>query len=241
MTLETGRWAMAGIGVLLWDFDGTLGERPGMWSGALLQALDGAAVGHGLERSDIAGQLSAGFPWHEHEVGHPHLNSPDLWWAHLAAVLSAALERLGVPSNTARLAAGAVREIYPDPGCWRLFDDTLPVLTALSEQGWDHILVSNHVPELDGLLAALGLRARFSAVVNSAVTGYEKPHPEAFRLALAAARWPRRVWMIGDSLTADVQGAQAGGIPAIHVRTAGSVAERQTGDLYGVATIVAEP
>ncbi|MBS2534083.1 HAD family hydrolase [Catenulispora sp. NF23] len=232
---------MSTVGVLLWDFDGTLGERPGMWSGALMQALDEVADGHDLERSDIAGQLSAGFPWHEHQIGHPCLNTPDLWWAHLAGILSAALKRLGVQPDTADLAARAVREIYPDPTYWRLFDDTLPVLGALSGDGWSHVLVSNHVPELDGLLAALGLRECFSTVVNSAVTGYEKPHPEAFRLALEAAGHPRRVWMIGDSWTADVRGAQASGIPAIHVRTDGSIAERQAKDLYGAAVIVAEP
>lgn len=35
-------------------------------------------------------------------------------------------------------------------------------------------------------MAAPGLVARFGAVVNSAATGYEKPHLEAFRLALEA-------------------------------------------------------
>lgn len=39
---------MAPDHVLLWDFDGTLAERPGMWSGALLEVLDAEQPGHRL-------------------------------------------------------------------------------------------------------------------------------------------------------------------------------------------------
>jgi putative hydrolase of the HAD superfamily len=188
-------------GVLLWDFDGTLGVRQGKWSLVLLEALDSTAPGSGFTRAEIAAELSSGFPWHEHGRGHPELCDPDAWWAHMAKILSHALARLGVSPDTAERAAGLVRSLYPDPAYWRLFDDAAPALDELSGRGWRHVLVSNHVPELEGILASLGIADRFVAIINSAVTGYEKPHREAFRLALAAAGQPKRVWMIGDSLT----------------------------------------
>ncbi len=31
---------------------------------------------------------------------------------------------------------------------WELFDDTLPALDQLSADGWSHVVLSNHVPEL---------------------------------------------------------------------------------------------
>jgi len=156
----------------------------------------------------------------------------------MAGVLSRALARLGVSPDTAGRAAGLVRSLYPDPAYWRLFDDAVPALDELSGRGWRHVLVSNHVPELEEILACLGIPGRFQAIINSAVTGYEKPHPEAFRLALAAAGQPTRVWMIGDSLAADVAGAQSAGIDAILVRSATPAARYQAEGLLGILPIV---
>jgi hypothetical protein len=59
-------------GLLLWDFDGTLGERAGKWSGTLLASLDSAVPGHGFSRADIAAELSSGFPWHSAALSAKH-------------------------------------------------------------------------------------------------------------------------------------------------------------------------
>lgn len=204
--------------VLLWDFDGTLAERPGMWSGALLEVLDEQQPGHGLTRAKIASVLSSGFPWHNPATAHPELADADAWWSHVIQVVSKALTRLGMAPGRAASAARLMRSVYPALNRWCLFDDTIPTLTRLSESGWRHVVVSNHVPELPEIMAALGLSDHFVAVINSAVTGYEKPHPQAFRIALAAVEFPRHVWMIGDNHAADVAGATAVGIDAILVR-----------------------
>ena len=55
--------------------------------------------------------------------------------------------------------------------------------------------------------------------MTSAATGYEKPNPEAFKNALVTTGNPERVWMIGDEPVADIQGAEAAGLPAILVRS----------------------
>jgi putative hydrolase of the HAD superfamily len=56
-------------------------------------------------------------------------------------------------------------------------------------------------------------------LLTSAAIGYEKPHPEAFRLALGTVS-PERAWMIGDNPVADIGGANGVGAHAILVRHA---------------------
>lgn len=80
------------------------------------------------------------------------------------------------------------------------------------------MIVSNHVPELGDLVGRLGLADLIDGVLTSAVTGYEKPHPAMYGIALDLIGHPDRVWMIGDNPVADVAGAEAVGIPAILVR-----------------------
>lgn len=68
------------------------------------------------------------------------------------------------------------------------------------------------------LVEGLGLGSLVTLIVNSAETGFEKPHPRAFQSALAALEDPREAWMIGDSVDADVLGAESVGLRAILVR-----------------------
>ncbi|MFB7852933.1 HAD family hydrolase [Streptomyces sp. NPDC056053] len=147
---------------------------------------------------------------------HPHLNDPDAWWDHITTVVAGALTRLGTAD--AHAAAVATRAAYTNPAAWSLYPQALRVLDQLTAHGWQHVLLSNHVPELPTLLAALGIDNRFQAVINSAASGYEKPHPEAFRLARAAAGPAQRLVMIGDNPQADAAGARRAGIDAIWVR-----------------------
>ena len=115
----------------------------------------------------------------------------------------------------------------------------MPVLERLRAQGWQHAILSNHVPELPSLVEALGLSRLVEPVITSAATGYEKPHPEAFALALHLCGRPRQVWMVGDNPVADVAGAEAAGIPAVLVRREAPGIERQAADLAGAAAILA--
>lgn len=225
-------------GVLLWDFDGTLGERPGKWSAAVLDAISEELPAHGCTMAMVSEVLSAGFPWHVPEVAHPELAGPEAWWEHVTGVLASAIARLGIAPDSARCIAGRVRAHYTDVASWRLYPDALPSLAALSMRGWRHVVVSNHVPELPAIAAALGIADQFDAIVNSAATGYEKPHPEAFRLALAAAGHPRSACMIGDNPVADIAGAARAGIPAILVRADPRPGIVSCRDLSGVARII---
>jgi putative hydrolase of the HAD superfamily len=62
----------------------------------------------------------------------------------------------------------------------------------------------------------VGLLPYFSAVVDSAVVGFEKPDPRIFEHALGRAGVPgRRALHVGDLYHADVAGARAAGVNAL--------------------------
>jgi putative hydrolase of the HAD superfamily len=224
-------------GVVLWDFDGTLAWRPGLWSGCMLETLDELAPGHGAELEAVRAALRGGFPWDRHNEPHPELSSPEEWWQAITPMLSSALAGSVAQARVPEL-VHAFRLRFTDAATgWRVFEDSVEALGATAAAGWRNAVLSNHVPELSTLVEQLGLGGLVERVFSSAATGYEKPHPEAFRLALRACGDPPRRWMVGDNPAADVAGAEAIGIPAILVRTNGP-ARRTATDAATAARLI---
>jgi putative hydrolase of the HAD superfamily len=224
--------------LILWDFDGTLGWRPGLWSGCVLEVLDEHEPGHGLAAETVRAGMRGHFPWHLPERQHTHLSDGESWWAPVQTRIAEILTDGGIAAARAGDLAAAVRRRFVDPAIgWRLFDDTLPALQRAREAGWRNAVLSNHVPELPQIADALGLSSALDALFTSAAIGYEKPNPEAFGIALSALGQPEEVWMIGDSARADVAGAEALGIPAVLVRSEGQALRRADG-LHGALDLV---
>lgn len=227
---------------MLWDFDGTLALRPGRWRGCLSETLDEHQPDHGITPEQLRPFVRDGFPWHRPEIAHPELCEPEAWWRNIENLLARAYRGVGINEPRASELARLARLRYLDVSAgWRLYDDTIPTLDRLRANGWRHMIVSNHVPELSRLVEALDLGDRIDAVFSSAVTGYEKPHPRAFEIALRNCGFPRHVWMVGDDPIADVQGAEAAGIPAILVRTTGATVTREAADLNAVVPMLHAP
>ncbi|GAB2568724.1 hypothetical protein Aab01nite_44470 [Paractinoplanes abujensis] len=203
---------------VLWDFEGTLAHRPGMWSACLLDCLaEASGEPSPLSVAELRPHLRSGFPWHEHDRPHHHLADPDAWWASLQGVLGNALIAAGVRPDLAQAAAKLMRHRFTDPRRWRVFSDTVVSLDRLHRAGWTNVIVSNHVPELDRLVADLGLSDVIDEVFSSALVGWEKPHPRFFDHVLDRLKRPSPVWMVGDNPVADIAGARAAGIPALLV------------------------
>ena len=115
--------------------------------------------------------------------------------------------------------------IFRDPATCTVFPEvfetlnalrrTVPRLGILSNWGW-------HLPEL---CEQLGLASYFDLIVVSARVGCSKPNPCIFREMLRqAGTTPERTLHVGDSLSADVRGAQAVGITGVLVDRAGTAA-----------------
>ena len=222
---------------LIWDFDGTLASRDGMWTGTLVTVASRFLPDRPVTRDEIRPFLQTGFPWHTPEL--PHVNhTADQWWAALNAVFARAYVGIGIDHGLAHDLAARVRQVFLEESQWRVFDDVLPCLTALQRVGWAHYMLSNHVPELSQLVHALGLSSFFVDVVSSGCTGYEKPHPEAFRGLLRKLPVGSTAWMIGDSLAADVEGAEHVGLPALLVRKQQPGARYYCESLMGIEGIL---
>ncbi len=101
----------------------------------------------------------------------------------------------------------------------RPFDDAVETLSTLRGRGYALACVTNRVFSGPAFLAEvdeLGLTPYFDSLVASCDVGYMKPHPKIFERALdELSVRPQDAVMVGDSLRADVAGAQALGMAAI--------------------------
>jgi putative hydrolase of the HAD superfamily len=226
-------------GVLWWDFDGTLVSRPLMWAEVALRLLDRSAPDHGVSPARMIPLVSAGMPWHRPDHAHPDLSSAGLWWAAVYRRYVAIYSELGHPRAATAEALAALRTDIVTAARYRVFDDVVPALTRARVHGWRSLIVSNHIPELETLVAELDLTGYFEAIVGSGVVGYEKPHPRLFEEALRRTGAGRPIWMIGDNPDADCTPVCAMGNNAVLVRstTAGAF-DRQADDLVRALDLI---
>jgi putative hydrolase of the HAD superfamily len=150
-------------------------------------------------------------------VEHRHLASSEAWWLELQPIFRRALVELGVDGEHVSAAIQSVRDEYLRVGAWKVADDAPDTLAELTSNDWHHVIVSNHVPELNDLVIALGLAPHFEHVFCSAEMGVEKPHPTFLATVFESLGRPEIAWMIGDSVSADIAGARAAGIGSILV------------------------
>ena len=196
--------------------------------------------GHTVDIETVRPYMRRGFPWHTPDVPNSPGRPAAAWWEAMLPVFTEAFTACGISAGEAPVLALQVRSAYTDLAGWKLFEDTAEVLRELRAEGWRHAILSNHVPELPSLIGGLGLAALIDRVFNSAETGFEKPHPRAFRDALSALQVDT-AWMIGDNIEADVLGAERAGMRAILVRNQDARAARQAAGLREVRRYLEEP
>lgn len=222
---------------LLWDFDGTLAYRKGLWAGALHDVLQTFCPLPGIDRRVLNTYLQTGFPWHSPEITHGVKNS-ERWWADVNPVFEHAFSEIGIGESSAKKLASKVREAYVSPSRWAVYDDVEETLSELTQQGWTHFIASNHVPELADIVANLGLAHHFEEIITSAHVGFEKPNKNFFYRALSLMGSYDSAWMIGDSYRNDINGAEEMGLSAILVRNVDHRANYQTDSLLNIERIV---
>lgn len=103
-----------------------------------------------------------------------------------------------------------------------LFDDALEVLEAVRDEFIVGVITNGPTDIQQPKIDLLAIEHLFDFTLISESTGYWKPDPRIFELALELAGVPAHLAVyIGDSPDHDVAGAQAAGIPAVWMNRAG--------------------
>jgi HAD superfamily hydrolase (TIGR01549 family) len=165
---------------------------------------------------------------------HPELDHDEEIWVLFTQRI---IEGMGGAGDT----YGAAVEME---GAWalahhfELYEDALPTLDALREQGLKLGLLSNTARDMEEFVAHHGLTV--DAVLSSRTHGKTKPHETIFRRMLALLGVAAgEAMMVGDTVDDDVEGALAVGMQAVLVDRERRYPERQSlDDLRGLVNLL---
>jgi len=135
--------------------------------------------------------------------------------------LRRALQKIDAPPHAEPLAEAAIKIYFAlEERCWHPYPDAVETLKQLKAQGYRLGLYSNATDDalIQRLINQGKIRPWLSPAFSSAGCGWRKPKPDGF--ALIAARWglpADQIVVVGDTLNADVLGAQNAGMPSILV------------------------
>ena len=138
--------------------------------------------------------------------------------ARCTEVLRAALPaHVGAVDDLEAALLGALR--------FRPYHEVPETLGALRARGLSLVVVSNWDVSLHEVLASTGLTDLVDGAIASAQLGTAKPDPAIFAAALRiAGAEPEEALHAGDSVEADIRGANAAGIEAVLVARRGEAA-----------------
>lgn len=132
------------------------------------------------------------------------------YWGYLYGRL---LAELGIVDEDL---AAALLTRFSTGASYRLFDDVLPVMRVLHEEGNRLGLISNFEQWLEERLLELEIGNLFDVSVISGAVQIEKPDVAIYELALKRAGVePEHALMVGDSPSKDVEPATAVGMTAV--------------------------
>jgi putative hydrolase of the HAD superfamily len=145
----------------------------------------------------------------------------DLLEATYSSVLREILIEKGYGDVSSEVIRDALHRLFAvTQSNWTLEEDSLPTLQKLEKSGYRLGLISNAGDDQDvqNLVRGFNIQQYFDFVLTSAACSYRKPHRRIFELALA--NWyllPEEAVMVGDSLIADIQGAQNVGMYGVWI------------------------
>jgi HAD superfamily hydrolase (TIGR01509 family) len=138
--------------------------------------------------------------------------------------LKALVERIGVPQPDRRRVMERVAAGFSDITTWsKVLPETPPFLEKLRAQGYFLGVISNSIGTMEEQLNRVGLARHFDTVLDSAIVGVEKPHPEIFQIALRRAQVaPAEALFVGDTNATDMGGAQLAGLRGVLIDRVGA-------------------
>lgn len=206
---------MPSVRAVIFDLGSTLlffqGDWPDVYARAD-QALYAYLNEAGLEVDQIAfldqfrARLSAYYEQRKHDLVEQTTRN----------LLRSQLAAMGIEEVAEEVIAEGIRRLYRvSQQHWHLEEDAVETLEYLRANGRRLGIVSNAGDDEDvqTLVNNAGFRPYFDFIISSAAEGVRKPHPQIFQTALD--HWgflPEEVIMVGDTLEADILGAQQVGI-----------------------------
>ena len=137
--------------------------------------------------------------------------------------LARVLDSLGHPEPPQVVTRAALAGMYQTTEShWQLAPDAGVVLAQLQQQGYRLGLISNaaNADNANRLIDRFNLRGFFEVILISAVEKIRKPDSRIYARALNhLGVSAERALMVGDTLTADILGAQNAGLRAVWITT----------------------
>jgi len=210
---------------ILWDFDGTLAYRDGMWSGTFLSLLKKYDIKN-IPMEDewilnkIKPYLNKGFTWHNYEYSHKELFNEKTWYGYYENLFYEILINIGIMGKQANEISKNVINEYMDKTKWYIYDDVIETLEKMNRNNYRNYILSNHVPKLNKIVENIGLKNYFIKIYSSANIGYEKPNKKIYEYVLKDLGINKNdCIIIGDSYKADIIGGKNIEIKSILVRS----------------------
>jgi putative hydrolase of the HAD superfamily len=208
------------IQAIIFDLGNTLMYAPNPWPPIVIQAdraLADTLCAHGVEidcdnfHTEFRQRLQTYYDQRDQ----------DLYETSYLFVLRELLAEKGHPNLPEPVLRGALDALFTvTQANWLVEEDTHPTLAALEQAGYRLGIISNAGDNKDvfQLVDKFGIEGFFDFILTSAACGYRKPHPRIFELALA--HWqlrPADIAMVGDTIEADIRGAQRFGMTSIWI------------------------
>lgn len=208
------------IRAILFDLGGTLMYARNAWPP--IEARADLAFAEGLREQGVGIEPSTFRKEFRIRLKEYHIQrEKNLFETTYLSVVRELLEEKGYSNLTEEVIRSGLDRLYAvTQSNWTLESDTLSTLKTLESSGYRMGIVSNAGDHKDvfQLVERFGLESYFDFVLTSATCSYRKPHPRIFEIALAHWNIPAsEVVMVGDTLDADIGGAQKAGMTGIWI------------------------
>lgn len=197
---------MRGLRAVLFDVDFTI-AKPGPLLGPDGYRTAGERHGLSLDPALYAQARAAAVQDLQH---HPELDHDEEIWIRFTEDI---VRGMGGDGDAVREVAEAITDGWLHSANFELYEDALPVMATLREEGLKLGLVSNTSRDLDAFVRHFTIEV--DAWISSGAHGKVKPSPSIFRAVLDLLEVePAEAIMVGDSPIDDIEGARALGMRA---------------------------
>lgn len=131
------------------------------------------------------------------------------------------------------------KELWENPKYLKVERGAHETLTALKNNGYKLITISNEVSSLRNILKLFGLYDFFDEIFISSEVGFSKPDRRIFEYAMKKLAISNdEIIHIGDSLVSDVLGAKRANIKAIHLNKNNKRCNDNHLDIHGLEEVL---